>query len=468
VLPNSVAVLPLANMSPNPDDAYFAAGIHEEILNYLVKLKSLNVIARTSMIRYANTDKSITEIGEELNVKTVMEGSVRYANDRVRVTMQLIDAKTGSHLWSEAYERDFKDIFAIQADIAMSVANALNATFSPEEQQRIERAPTTSPEAYALQLQVLDLVGRGNQTPQILALLDQAIARDPNFAAPYGLKAAVYGNLLINTTYGSAGDRAQAEALARSNAESALALDPTNSAASGALTNIDLFNWRWADVRQTYERQYAATGRPVGYSRWFLSWTGQQASAIEVAQHAVALDPNNWTVHWTLGIVSLYAGEDDEAVVAFHRGIELAPTLSLQHSWLAFAEIARGNHDEALRELQLTETLLGNDRAVISLVDLVYSYGRIGRSADAARLFAEIQTLAEMQDIGTGGRASAYLGIGDQQKALEQLRLGAQRARDKVLDPGFFTLMNIRMNPTRDPVLEQPEFAAVRAQLTGD
>jgi hypothetical protein len=251
--------------------------------NYLftssaVKLKSLTVIARTSMVRYTNTDKSIEEIGEELNVKAVMESSVRYANDRVRVTTQLIDVSTGSNLWSETYERDFKDIFAIQADIAMSVANALNASFSPEEQRRIEQAPTTSPEAYAFQLQALDLGGRGNRGSQLLALLDQAIARDPNFAAPYGLKAGTYASLLINTTFGSAGDRAQNEALARSNAEHALALDPTDAQANGALAIIDLFNWRWADARQTYERAYAATAPTAGYFRWFLSRSGQQAT----------------------------------------------------------------------------------------------------------------------------------------------------------------------------------------------
>ena len=467
-LEHSVAVLPLANLSPNPSDAYFAAGIHEEILNYLAKLKFVNVIARTTMGRYANTEKSIQEIGAELNVETVMEGSVRYADNRVRITTQLIDARSGAHLWSEAYERDFKDIFAIQADIAMSVANALNAAFSPEEQRQVERVPTTSPEAYALALQALDLSGRGNQSAQMLALADQMIAHDPNFAMPYGVKAWTYATLLINTTLGSAADRAQNEALARSNAERALALDATNDDAGGALASVDLFNWRWADANRTFERFFAATGRPPPYFLWFNSWRGQHARAIEVAQRWVKLSPLDWNTNWGLGIALLYAGDADKAVVALSRAIELTYTLPLLHSWLAYAEIARGNHDAALREMQIEETLLGKERPMINLVGMVYCYGRIGRSADAARLFAEIQALAKQEDIGAGGWASAYLGIGDQQKALEQLRLGVQRARDKVLDPGFFTLMNIRMNFLRDPVLEQPEFAAVRAALTGD
>jgi TolB-like protein/Flp pilus assembly protein TadD len=467
VLPNSVAVLPLDNLSPNEGDAYFAAGIHEEILNYLVKLKSLNVIARTSMVRYANTDKSIKEIAEELNVETVMEGSVRYANDRVRVNMQLIDPATGTHLWSEAYERDFKDIFAIQADIAMNVANALNATFTPEEQQQIEQAPNVSTETYALLLQYFDLAGTGNQSPRMLAMLDQMIARDPQFALPYGLKANTYANLLINTTFGAAGDRAETEALARANAERGLELDPTTLGSLSALALIDVFTWRLGDARQQYERALRS-GRGGAYSSWFMAWTGREAEAVADAERLVALSPLEWGSHWGLGIVRSYAGDHDAAVDDFRRGIELAPPLSLQHSWLAMAEIGRGNTDEAGRELALAEQLLGNNRSIISLVDILYGYGRVGRRAEAERLFTEIQAVAANQDIGAGGWALAYLGIGDQARALEQLRLGAERARDKMLDQGFFSLMNIRMNHTEDPVLEQPEFAAVRAQLTGE
>jgi TolB-like protein len=146
VLPNSVAVLPFENLSPDPDNAYFAAGIHEEVLNQLAKIDALNIIARTSMLQYADQTKSIPEIADELNVETVMEGSVRFADDRVLVTAQLIDPVTNSHLWSESYNREFADIFAIQADIAMNIANALEAEFSLEEQAQIEELPTDSPE----------------------------------------------------------------------------------------------------------------------------------------------------------------------------------------------------------------------------------------------------------------------------------------------------------------------------------
>lgn len=148
VLPNSVAVLPLTNLSTNPDDAYFAAGIHEEILNHLAKIKEMSVIARTSVMQYADAARPITEIARELSVSAVMEGSVRYAGDQVRVTAQLIDGATGTHLWTETYDRDLADIFAIQSDIAKHIARALNLHLYPEDTASLEEHPIDDLRAY--------------------------------------------------------------------------------------------------------------------------------------------------------------------------------------------------------------------------------------------------------------------------------------------------------------------------------
>jgi TolB-like protein len=184
VLPNSVAVLPFVNLSPKEDEAYFAAGIHEEILNQLAKLGNLNVIARTSVMRYAGSDKTIPEIARELNVGSVMEGSVRYADGQVLVTAQLIDAGTNVNLWSDSYQRDFSNIFAIQADVAMNVANALRAEFSPEEQRDIEALPTTSIEAYDHYLLAQSLASQGavsQARERAVVEYEQALALDPDF-----------------------------------------------------------------------------------------------------------------------------------------------------------------------------------------------------------------------------------------------------------------------------------------------
>ena len=244
-----MAVLPFANLSPNADDAYFAQGIHEEVLNQLAKLDALSVIARTSVLRYADGKTSLPDIARELNVQTVMEGSVRYAGDNVRITAQLIDPKTGTQLWSEAYQRKFEDIFAIQADIAMNIANALRAEFSLEEQREIERPLTTSPEAYALYLRTRTAALASDA---VLALLDRAIELDPSFAAAYGRRAVIYSSMLTNTVFGNAvrrEDRTDVERLLRESAQRALALDPEEPLGQAALVSVDVQRWYWSVLR---------------------------------------------------------------------------------------------------------------------------------------------------------------------------------------------------------------------------
>ena len=149
VLHNSVAVLPFESRSPNPDEAYFAVGIHEEILDHLAKVHDMSVIDRASVLRYTSTDRSIDEVASELNVETIMKGSVTYADNRITLAVRLYDVATLNQLWSERYERDLSDIFAIQAEIVDHIALALGAAVSTDEQARIEKVPTHSLEAYA-------------------------------------------------------------------------------------------------------------------------------------------------------------------------------------------------------------------------------------------------------------------------------------------------------------------------------
>jgi tetratricopeptide (TPR) repeat protein len=155
------------------------------------------------------------------------------------------------------------------------------------------------------------------------------------------------------------------EALARASAERTLALDPNDQSANAALAIIDMLNWRWPQARQTYEGYYHATGRPANYYDWFTSWVGGEAEAIEIAQRGVDLEPLDGNSHWSLGLVLSYAGQYETAADALRHAIDLAPTQARFHSWLAFAEIGLGNPDETLRELQFTERLLGDTRAII-------------------------------------------------------------------------------------------------------
>ena len=469
VLPNSVAVLPFKNLSPDPDNAYFAAGIHEEILNQLVKLSALNVIARTSVMQYAEGNKTIPEIAGELNVETVMEGSVRYADDRVLVTAQLIDPVTNAHLWSESYNREFSDIFAIQADIAMNVANALEAQFSSAEQARIEERATSSPAAYALYLQALDGFGRDDHTI-ISALLDRAIALDPDFALAYAMKAVYDANSVVDTGASQAAEAAERDEMvrnARENAEKALSLDPELGWAYMALGEIEFFGWRWTEALRSFERANQLNVVAVEYPS-LNAYLGRRDEAVALALRHVALNPTGWFSHWTLGITHSYLGEHEAAIESLRNTIDLAPAVLLPHMYLASMEIARGNPAAALDELQLTEQLMGEYRAITPLALIAHDYALIGRTEDAQRLFDEINEAAVDREVGAGAWAQAYLAIGDQESALEWLEVAAEKVENHQVDVGFYNLMEIKMNVQGDPVLEQPEFVALRNRLTGD
>lgn len=470
-LQNSVAVLPFENLSPNPDDSYFAAGLHDEILNQLTKIAALNVIARTSVVQYARTQKSISEIANELNVETVMEGSVRFAGDRVRVTTQLIDATSDAHMWSETYERPFKDIFAIESDIAINVANAMQATFSAAERREIEKIPTTSPAAYGLYLRARHIVYTGGgEAERAHQLLDRAIQIDPRFARAYGLKAMIYAASFVNTEQRAgvgATDRETLEQEVRSWAEKAFAIDPKNPEARAAIRTLSILTWHWSDFEQAMEPGDETS--LVTFGLWFYSWRGQREYAVQLGEKIAKLNPNDAAVHMSLGVVYAYAGDRDASNEAFRKMLEMAPEIVLGHTFLAFNEIAMGNSDRALEELRLEEELLGDDtRRIVFLPDLAYCYSRIGHHDDAKRILQELETLGRTMDLGAGTWATAYLAMGDEKRALEQLELVAQKARNHETDQGFLNVMSLRMNHLDDPTLKKPEFVEVFSRIKGD
>lgn len=465
VLPNSVAVLPFANLSPNSDDAYFAQGIHEEVLNQLAKLGALNVIARTSVLRYANTQTPIPEIARELNVKTVLEGSVRYAGDDVRITAQLIDPATGAHLWSEAYQRKLDDVFAIQADIAMNIANAMRAEFSLEEQRAIEQPPTSSAEAYDLYLRARAITIDNAAVAH--ELLDRAIALDPNFAAAYSLKARMYSARLGNTTAGNAVRPDEREATLRQVREYAnrvLALAPGEPLALAVLATLDVQRWRWSQISADQDLRTVFNPATV----WVHAWAGNPQLVLPASEQWALLDPNVSSTHLNLGVLYAYAGDRESSNRSFRRAIELQPTNALARAWIAYNAVAAGDVERALAELQSVEGVIGENPPIVYLPELAYAYGRIGRADDARRFFTRIEAAGKERDIGTGSWALGYLAIGDDEHALEQLELAAEKARNHEPDVAYLNLMNLKMNFLNDPRVTTPQFAEVLARIRGD
>lgn len=465
-------MLPLDNLSPDPDNAYFAAGLHEEILNQLAKLSGLNVISRTSVLQYAKDRPAIAEIARALNVQSVMEGSIRYAGKRIRATVQLIDSGTGAHLWSETYERELEDIFAIESDIAINVARALEATFSSEEQRAVETAPTRSPEAYNLYLQVVPI--RISHVNLALELCDQALALDPDFALVHMTKGFLYANAIVaNVGQASvdAGERmSQFEELARYHADRAHEIDPALGGAHLGHAVLDLYQWHWSRARAAFDGMSMNDIEKLGgqFYVWLCALQGDIAQAVEIARRAVELGPHDWGVRWGLASALAYAGDYAAARETQRHAINLNPALPVLHNWLAYIDIPLGEKSEALAELKLTERLFGSARDVVSLPEIAYCYSRLGKTSEVERLTAEVQQFESDREVGEGTRIAMHLANGELDRAAESMETVIDEAGRHRADQGFWPAMNIKMNVTADPVLDDPRFFALRERIRGE
>jgi TolB-like protein len=469
VLPNSVAVLPLENLSADRDSASYALGMHAEIISQLTKLRNVSVIGRDSVLPYAANRPSPERIAADLRVKSLLVGTFQSANGQIRIAMQLVDPTTRANLWSDEYQSNFEDVFAVQADISMNVANALAVEFSAAEQQEIEKKPTSSAQAYALYLQAEGLVDAARGFDAGHDLLDRAIELDPTFARAYATKAGFYSASFINTVNGaavSAGGQADLDRLVRSYAERALALDPTEARAHTALRTLNILTWRWS----TFERSLEP-GDEIGLSApevWVFAWTGRRAEARRIAQRLYDLNPRNGLYTMIHYVAQSYAGDRAGAMETLRRELEGQPANSLMRLWLGFTYIVLGNDREALAELQSVERQLGADGPIVFLPELAYGYSRLGRHQDARRVFEQFRMRAEQTDPGAGAWAMAHWAIGDKTQTLHWLDVLAEKISNHEVDPGLVTVMNFRMNFLDDPALNTPELQSALSRITGD
>ena len=355
----------------------------------------------------------------------------------------------------------------------MNVANALQAKFSPEDQARLEKPPTTSAEAHALYMQARIAAERGEEA-NARSLLERAIKIDPQFADAYGYLSFLYSLRLVNDNRVNAvppEDRARSEALLRQYAERALALDPEVPFVHTALAEPALTTWRWSKAEQTLARSLEVSPNdpdaPILYG-FLLSWMGRKDEAIahiKRSRQPSPRDPYAFEFAAELG----YAGEFEAATELLKRVIAAQPTDLLARDWMALMAVRRGEPAAAIKQIELSEKMAGANLPFVFLPEWAYIYGRAGRKADAERLFRKIETAVERGvQPGTGGWAMAYLGVGDEKQALDWLEEAARKAANHEPEAGNLALMNLRMNVTDDPVLKKPEFADVLSRIKGD
>jgi TolB-like protein len=299
----SIAVLPFVDMSPQSDQAYFADGISEEILNVLVKTHSLKVAGRTSSFQFRDRNEDLRVIGEQLGVEHILEGSIRKANNRVRITAQLVKASDGFHLWSETYDRDLTDIFAIQDEIARAITDALAIELELEEgENSLATVSTGNMEAYDRYLEARGLIARRLDFPRAIGLLNEATELDPDFAAGWAANAQAH-SLSI---YYDLVDRDEYKDIAESMAKRALEIDPDLSAAYSVLGDVYRDRYEWSKARENYLRALALNPDDIEANEqyaqmlWRMSYMDE---ALKYSSRATELDPLSWvnlTVHAAL------------------------------------------------------------------------------------------------------------------------------------------------------------------------
>ncbi|MGA9575288.1 MAG: tetratricopeptide repeat protein [Lysobacterales bacterium] len=319
----SIAVLPFVDMSPDGDQAYFADGISEEILNVLVKTHSLKVAGRTSSFQFRGRSEDLRTIGEQLGVQNILEGSIRKANNRVRITAQLVTASDGFHLWSETYDRELTDIFAIQDEIARAITDALAIQLSlTSAGETLAPVSTRNMDAYDRYLEARGLIVQRLDFPRAIELLDEAIRMDPQFAEAWAANAQAH--TLMRYYLNVSGDevRAKAEAMALK----ALAINPNLSAAHSVLGDVYRDNFKWKKAIASYQRALALNPDDIEANEQYaqmLQRVNYFDEALKYSARAVELDPLSWlnlTVHSRL----LYAsGERSAGWVAMQRVLEM-------------------------------------------------------------------------------------------------------------------------------------------------
>ena len=325
----SIAVLPFDNLSRDPDNAFFAEGVQDEILTRLAKAADLKVIARTSTQRFKSAPGDLREIAQQLGVTNILEGSVQKANDQVRVNVQLINAMTGGHLWAEIYDRKLSDIFAVQSDIAKAVADTLHAKLTGSEKQMMASQSTTDTTAYELYHKGRSLWGKrtGDNIPKAIAFYEQAIARDPNYALAYaGLSSAH-----VLAPFYAGADRRDANAKAKEAALRALRLDPNLAEAHTALGKVLFFgDIDLAGAGREYKRAIELNPNDADAHHWYgndaLAAQGQFDEAVVEGRRSVELDPLSVVINADLGVTLYYAHRYDEAAKQLRKTLELDPT----------------------------------------------------------------------------------------------------------------------------------------------
>jgi len=446
----SLAVLPLENLSRDPEQEYFADGMTDQLITDLTKISALKVISRTSVMQYKGARKPLPQIAQELGVDAVIEGSVQRAGDRVRISAQLIDARTDQHLWARSYERDLRDILVLQDEVAQAIANELKIELTSRGQVRLASSRPVDPEAYEdyLKGHYYSSKRTEKELKKSIDYFQQAIKKDPNYAPAYSGMADAYALM------GYRGNLPSSEALSTGKAAAlkAVEMDDSLADAHASLAFIaETLEWDWPAAEREYKRALELNPGYAEAHNWYagyLMYLGRFDEGIAEAKRARELDPLSLAINNALGGRLLTAGRENEAIEQIQKTLEMDPNFAPAHTSLGWAYLSKGMNEDAIAEFQKGVALSGSDPD--ESVDLGFAYAVMGKRDEAKRILAKLKKKRERSFVSPAALGIVSGVLGEKDEAFAWLEKAYE-----VRDP---TLTYLKVGPKFTPLRSDPRF----------
>jgi serine/threonine-protein kinase len=455
----SVAVLPMENLSRDPEQEYFVDGMTEAVITELSRIKALKVISRTSVMQFKGVKGSLPEIARRLNVDGIVEGSVIRTGNRIRVTVQLIEAASDTHLWAQSYERDLTDILDLQRDIARQIAREIRVALTPAEEKQLAAAGPVNPEAHELYLKGRYYWNKFFLTEEGLKrageYFEQTIAKDPSYAPAY----AALADCLWESSLQGFLPAVEAYPQARALAQKALELDENLADAMAVEAAVRFyFDWNWAEAEEGYKKAIAANSNYANAYRlygYYLLWMGHPDPSIAKFSRALELDPLSLSVNLGHASAFGYAQRYDLAIQHLQKTLELDPGYAFAHQMLAVFYLRQSKIAQAVAAAEKSLSLSG--RSSNFLRTLGQAYVAAGRRADALKILSEMEQLRKQKRVRATDLAALCGSLGRMDQAFQWMDMAVQERES--------ALVQIQVNAAFDSLRQDPRFQALLRRM---
>ncbi len=448
----SIAVLPFVDLSPQEDQAYFCDGLADELINRLSKIGSLRVPARTSVFSFKGKELDIREIGKNLDVETVLEGSVRKAGDKLRITVQLVKVDDGYPLWSEKYDRSMEDIFTLQDEISLAIVDNLKIELLGQEKRDFIKGHTQNLGAYDSYLKGRYFWNKRTveDIKKSVEYFQQAIKDDPKYALAYAGLADSY--ITLGDWAGLSPKQAFTEA--RKAAEKALEIDELLAEAHNSLAYVKyIYEWDWPGAERRFKHSISLNPNYATAHQWyaeFLTLMGRFDEALKEIKRAQELDPLSLIINAIGGWPYMYSRKYDQAIEHFQKTLEMDPDFRPAHSYLGRTYLGKGMYEEALKEYEILDNLAG----------IGYVYAKMGKTREAHQVLSEMKERSKYTPIRSSSFATIYFALGDNDKGFEWL--------GKAYEERGYGMTRLKVNPEYDSARSDPRFKALLKKMNLD